>query len=53
VIGQIVSLLRAADARHIPAIKVALEDTRRRIAAILAEEMPPTPPAPPTPTAAV
>jgi hypothetical protein len=47
------SLLRAADARQIPAIKVALEDTRRRIAAILAEEMPPTPPTPPTPTAEI
>jgi hypothetical protein len=52
VIGQIMALLRAADARHIPAIKVALEDTRRRIAAILAEETP-APPAPPTPTAQV
>ncbi len=53
VIGQIMALLRAADARNVPAIQAALEDTRRRIAAILAEETPPAPPAPPTPTAQV
>jgi hypothetical protein len=54
VIGQIMALLSAADPRQMGAIQAALEDTRRRIAAILAEELPSNPPTnPPTPTANV
>jgi hypothetical protein len=54
VIGQIMALLSAADSRQMGAIQAALEDTRRRIAAILAEQTPSNPPTnPPTPTAEV
>lgn len=42
-IGSLMALLRAADARQLRQIQGVLDDTRKRIAAILAEDQPVSP----------